>query len=191
MYYAVSTWKSAYLTYSVSCAEKAVIICLYLSGNTGYITRAAKNYFIIHALRRFVNIFMCIVWNWVLHSGHKSGAYTSTTSQLTNTLTPYENRNYVLNGTPDQLVKKSCEDFFDELHPPSILIISKCCFAPKVIDVSRLLDGGLLYLRRVLPPQAPPLLSYLCPAAHVFLPDWTWEDSVNLLMFISIYGKSA
>ena len=40
--------------------------------------------------------------------------------------------------------KKSCEDFFDKLHPPSILIISKCCFAPKVIDVSRLLDGGFI-----------------------------------------------
>ena len=46
------------------------------------------------------------------------------------------------------LSKKSCEDFFDKLHPPSILILSKCCFAPKVVDVSRLLDGGLSYLRR-------------------------------------------
>ena len=66
------------------------------------------------------------------------------------------------------LSKKSCEAFFDKLHPPSILILSKCCFAPKVIDISRLLDGVLLYLRRALPPQAPPLLCYLCPAAYVF-----------------------
>ena len=65
------------------------------------------------------------------------------------------------------LSKKSSQDFFDKLHPPSSLIISKCCFAPKVIDISILLDDGLLYLRRALPPQAPPLLCYLCPAAHV------------------------
>ncbi len=70
-------------------------------------------------------------------------------------------------GAGFSLSKKSCEDFFDKLHPPSILILSKCCFAPKVVDVSRLLDGGLLYLRRALPPQAPPLLSYPRPAAHV------------------------
>ena len=66
------------------------------------------------------------------------------------------------------LSKKSCEDFFDKLHPPSILILSKCCFAPKVVDVSRLLDGGLLYLRRALPPQAPLLLFYQCPVAQFF-----------------------
>ena len=70
-------------------------------------------------------------------------------------------------GSCSACQKKSCEDFFDKLHPPSILILSKCCFAPKVVDVSRLLDGGLLYLRRALPPQAPPLLSYPRPAAHV------------------------
>ena len=64
--------------------------------------------------------------------------------------------------------KSPVRTFFDKLHPPSILILSKCCFAPKVVDVSRLLDGGLLYLRRALPPQAPPLLYYLCPAAHFF-----------------------
>ena len=88
--------------------------------------------------------------------------------------------------------KSPVRTFFDKLHPPSILILSKCCFAPKVVDVSRLLDGGLLYLRRPflaaarsrrgsdmppachsLPrrrcatPQAPPLLSYPRPAAHV------------------------
>ena len=44
--------------------------------------------------------------------------------------------------------KSPVRTFFDKLHPPSILILSKCCFAPKVVDVSRLLDGGLLYLRR-------------------------------------------
>ena len=67
------------------------------------------------------------------------------------------------------LSKKSSQDFFDKLHPPSILIISKCCFAPKVIDISRLLDGGLLYLRCGLaPPQASPATLSSVPCCIVF-----------------------
>jgi len=97
--------------------------------------------------------------------------------------------------TSFQLIKKSCEDFFDKLHPPSILIISKCCFAPKVIDIKtfgrrfivfevslfslRLGHGAALTCHRhvihyraaaALPLKLPLLLYYLCQL-HIFLTD--------------------
>ena len=74
-----------------------------------------------------------------------------------------------------QLIKKSCEDFLDKLHPPSILIISKCCFAPKVIDIKTfgrrfiVFEVSLFSLRRrCATPQAPPAALLSVPAAHIF-----------------------